>query len=170
MATLEIFLSSTKELMSGTTKYKNGEVTKSAFNNSMMLNLAFLLDTLNKQPIELPSQEEEEESKVEGDKDKDLLANPPNEDINNEDKYIPKDKQEKRIDVYLPLSQLSYSIETMMQNVNTVNTFKGLKNVMKSISTNFKGTSMSHTNQNNVNNVNNSCTFYFTNIIKFSSV
>ena len=117
-----------------------------------MLNLAFLLDTLNKQPIEVPSEQEEEQSNVEGDKDKESLLNPPNEDINNEDKHIPKNKQEKRIDVYLPLSQLSYSIETMMQNVNTVNTFKGLKNVMKSISTNFKGTSMSHTNQNNVNN------------------
>ena len=65
MATLEIFLSSTKELMSGTTKYKNGEVTKSVFNNSMMLNLAFLLDTLNRQPIELPSEQEEEQSNVE---------------------------------------------------------------------------------------------------------
>ena len=152
MATLEIFLSSTKELMSGTTKYKNGEVTKSAFNNAMMLNLAFLLDTLNKQLIEFPSDQEEEQSNIEGDKEKELISNPPNEETNIEDKHIPKNKQEKLIDVYLPLSQLSYSIETTMQNVNTVNTFKGLKNVMKSISTNFKGTSMSHTNQNNVNN------------------
>jgi hypothetical protein len=125
---------------------------------------------LNRQPIELPSEQEEEQSNVEGDKEKELISNPLNEETNIEDKHIPKNKQEKLIDVYLPLSQLSYSIETMMQNVNTVNTFKGLKNVMKSISTNFKGTSMSHTNQNNVNNVNNSCTFYFTNIIKFSSV
>ena len=61
MSTLEIFLSSTKELMSGTTKYKNGEVTKSEFNNSIMLNLAFLLDTLNKQQIKFSSQEKEEE-------------------------------------------------------------------------------------------------------------
>ena len=76
MATLEIFLSSTKELMLGTTKYKNGEVTKSAFNNSMMLNLAFLLDTLNKQPIKLPSDQEEEQSNIEGDKEKELISNP----------------------------------------------------------------------------------------------
>ena len=60
--------------MSGTTKYKNGEVTKSAFNNSMMLNLAFLLDTLNKQPIELPSGQEEEQSNMEGDKEKELIS------------------------------------------------------------------------------------------------
>lgn len=118
MSTWEIYLETTKSLMKESTDFKNGKITKDNFNKSMIINVAYLLDVLNNSSRgEIPVIEEESE---------DLNEGQPNEQLNllvgkNETKdIIEHNKNNYLHDVYLPLSQLSYSIESQINENNNL--------------------------------------------------
>ena len=81
MSTWQIYLSTTETLMNETTNFKNGVISQETYNQKMLLNLSYLLHTLNKQPIS---------------------QNEPN--------------QNPTLDFFLPVSQISYSMETDLIN------------------------------------------------------
>lgn len=81
MSTWQIYLSTTETLMNETTNFKNGVISQETYNQKMLLNLSYLLHTLNKQPIN---------------------QNEPN--------------QNPTLDFFLPVSQISYSMETDLIN------------------------------------------------------
>ena len=120
MSTWEIYLETTKSLMKESIEFKNGKITKDNFNKSMIINVAYLLDIINNSSRgEIPVIEEENE---------DLNEGQPNEQLNllvgkNETKdIIEHNKNNYLHDVYLPLSQLSYSIESQINENNNLKT------------------------------------------------
>ena len=117
MSTWEIFLSTTKTLMKECTDFKNGKTEKVNFNKSMMVNVAYLLGVLDEQSksTTIMSDSEESEESFEGEEAK-------NEQLvgrSNKRDYIEHNQKDFLLDVYLPMSQLSYSMESQIQKENS---------------------------------------------------
>ena len=79
MSTWKIYTSTTEALMNETANYKNGEITQETFNQKMLLNLSYLIYSIN---------------------------HPPKEESENSDKTP--------LDCFLPISQLSYTMESKL--------------------------------------------------------
>ena len=117
MSTWEIFLSTTKSLMKESTDFKNGKIEKVNFNKSMMINVAYLLGVLDEQSksttIMNDSEDSEESFEGEEAKNEQLVGK------NFKRDYIEHNKKDFLLDVYLPISQLSYSMESQIQKENS---------------------------------------------------
>ena len=117
MSTWEIFLSTTKSLMKESTDFKNGKTEKVNFNKSMMVNVAYLLGVLDEQSksttIMNDSEDSEESFEGEEAKNEQLVGK------NFKRDYIEHNKKDFLLDVYLPISQLSYSMESQIQKENS---------------------------------------------------
>ena len=117
MSTWEIFLSTTKSLMKESTDFKNGKTEKVNFNKSMMVNVAYLLGVLDEQSksttIMNDSEDSEESFEGEEAKNEQLVGK------NFKRDYIEHNKNDFLLDVYLPISQLSYSMESQIQKENS---------------------------------------------------
>ena len=117
MSTWEIFLSTTKSLMKESTDFKNGRTDKVNFNKSMMVNVAYLLGVLDDQSksTTVPSDSDDSEDSLEEEEQK-------NEQLvgkMNKRDFIEHNQKKFLLDVYLPMSQLSYSMESQIQKENS---------------------------------------------------
>ena len=117
MSTWEIFLSTTKFLMKESTDFKNGRTDKVNFNKSMMVNVAYLLGVLDDQSksTTVPSDSDDSEDSLEEEEQK-------NEKLvgkTNKRDFIEHNQKKFLLDVYLPMSQLSYSMESQIQKENS---------------------------------------------------
>ena len=117
MSTWEIFLSTTKFLMKESTDFKNGRTDKVNFNKSMMVNVAYLLGVLDDQSksTTVPSDSDDSEDSLEEEEQKNekLVGK-----MNKRD-FIEHNQKKFLLDVYLPMSQLSYSMESQIQKENS---------------------------------------------------